>query len=366
MTCNQRRFKCPYSLRLLLSVAVWASCVLSVDAQLHERSERLRHQIDSLQTAADTLLRKKSLPGKLLNRLDQRDERALLKRDTNYIRKPREHWSVRLRCNMSGTKVHMLGAQEGIDYNCELDAQMKATMTAGISWRGFSASVALNPLKLAGIYKDYELNLNAYGNRFGIDAFFSHAKNLEGDASYGDVERTIEKGIVSQRWLNVTGYYAFNHRRFSFPAAFSQSQIQLRSAGSFMLGATWLLGRLFSEQHLVTGENVPMKVNLCQLGIGAGYGYNLVVGKGWMIHLSTVPHLVLYNRVRLTIDDEKQKAPFRFPNIINIGRVALVRNVRHHFYGFSGVVTNTVAGDDERLRLVNVKWIARASYGIRF
>lgn len=31
-------------------------------------------------------------------------------------------------------------------------------------------------------------------------------------------------------------YYIFNHRRFSYPAAYSQSTVQRRSAGSMLLG----------------------------------------------------------------------------------------------------------------------------------
>jgi len=354
----------PHLLLLLTAAALLAP--LHADAQESSRRERLRQHIDSLQTVADTMLRRRELPGRVHNRLDRRDERARLHRDSNYIVKPADHWNVKLRANISGTNIHISGTNDGADYRCRLGAQLKTTMTLGISWRGFSTSVALNPLKLAGLYKDYELNLNAYGNRFGVDAFFSNAKNLEGTATLGDEERDIAKGVVSQRWFNLTAYYSFNHRRFSFPAAFSQSQIQVRSAGSFMLGATWLIGRLASAEHLITGQAVPMKIHLHQLGIGAGYGYNFVLPRGWMIHVSDVPHLVLYNRVRLLINDAEQKAPFRFPNVINIGRLAVVRNVGNHFYGFSGVVTNTLAGNLRTLRFTDVKWMARASYGIRF
>lgn len=43
--------------------------------------------------------------------------------------------------------------------------------------------------------------------------------------------------------LNLTGYYTFNHRRFSYPAAFTQSYIQRRSAGSWLAGISYQSSR---------------------------------------------------------------------------------------------------------------------------
>ena len=45
----------------------------------------------------------------------------------------------------------------------------------------------------------------------------------------------LPEGILQVKTLNVNAFYVFNYRRFSYPAAFSQSYIQRRSAGSFLL-----------------------------------------------------------------------------------------------------------------------------------
>ena len=44
--------------------------------------------------------------------------------------------------------------------------------------------------------------------------------------------------------LTLNAYYAFNGRRFSYPAVFSQSWMQKRSCGSLMLGASFMGGVL--------------------------------------------------------------------------------------------------------------------------
>ncbi|MBQ8127243.1 MAG: DUF4421 family protein [Prevotella sp.] len=38
--------------------------------------------------------------------------------------------------------------------------------------------------------------------------------------------------------LNVNGYYIFNRRHFSYPAAFAHSYVQRRSAGSLVLAVS--------------------------------------------------------------------------------------------------------------------------------
>ena len=51
-----------------------------------------------------------------------------------------------------------------------------------------------------------------------------------------DVIRGTDFGGLTSTIKGFNLYYIFNHRRFSYPAAFSQSTIQRRSAGSPLLG----------------------------------------------------------------------------------------------------------------------------------
>jgi len=297
--------------------------------------------------------------------LNHRLDRKKFSYDTAFIRKPEQHLTLSVRGNLSGTTANYEGQSDGTAYRCELNAQMKTTISVAASYRGLSAALAVNPLKLAGIYKDFELNLNAYGNRMGVEAYLTSSRNFEGMSEYGDATRDIAKGKVSQRMLNVSAYYSFNNRRFSFPAVFTRSQIQRRSAGTLLLGATWQLGNISAHENLVFGGAQEADINISQIGLGAGYAYNLAAGKGWLIHFSAIPHIVLYNHLNLVVDDEKHKAPYRFPNLITIGRVAVIRNHGRCFYGFTAVSNSTMAGDAEQMRMVNVKWLTRICYGWR-
>ena len=159
--------------------------------------------------------------------------------DTNYISRPMTKWTLKARYNLSGTKIEAEGVENGRHFRSELTADNKSTLSVAVSYLGFSVSAALNPAKLMGKYNDYEVNINSYGNRFGWDFIYQDARNFTGWHDHEGVGRIeLPADMLSVKTLNLNAYYAFNGRRFSYPAAFSQSYIQRRSAGSFLLAAS--------------------------------------------------------------------------------------------------------------------------------
>lgn len=94
-------------------------------------------------------------------------------------------------------------------------------------------------------------------------------------------------------------YYIFNHRRFSYPAAYSQSTVQRRSAGSMLLGIGYTehelevnwdkLTNLVDEKlnKNLTNGGTPeakidsslmfSKVKYSDVNVTCGYAYNWVL-----------------------------------------------------------------------------------------
>lgn len=162
-----------------------------------------------------------------------------VKYDTAYIVRPQTKWTVIARLNVSGATIETEGIDNGQYYQSEMEANSKATLSLGVGYQGFTLSLALNPAKLMGKYNDYELNFNCYRRSFGFDVIYHDAKNFTGWYDQEGMERVeLPDGMLHVQTLNVNAYYAFNNRRFSYPAAFSQSYIQRRSAGSFLLAAS--------------------------------------------------------------------------------------------------------------------------------
>ena len=100
--------------------------------------------------------------------------------DTMYIARPQTKWTITARMNESGAKLEGEGIDAGQHFHSEMEANRKATLSMGISYLGLSLSAALNPAKLLGRYRDYELNFNSYGRSFGFDIIYQDAKNFTG------------------------------------------------------------------------------------------------------------------------------------------------------------------------------------------
>lgn len=337
----------------------------TADTTSISQTERLHHQIDSLRG----IVRGKLMENKTVrladSLLDARDQRAKLKYDTTYITKPRERWTFKVRGNVSGSTLHTRGMLAGNDIDADLIADVKTTLSVSAAYRGFGLGVSLNPMKLAGKNKDFEYNLNSYSNRYGFDVIYTSANTYHGNASYNNMDFDVKTGQVGLDLLTLNGYYSFNHRHFSFPAAFSQSQIQLKSCGSWMIGATMLYGRTTIKDDIVENGS-ENKIRMFNIGVGAGYAYNFVLQKGWLLHISCIPEIVFITKSKMTVNGEEQHAPFKFPNLIVVSRAAVVKNYKTNFIGLTFVLNNNLIGDRDKLQILNNKWRVRAFWGFHW
>lgn len=280
--------------------------------------------------------------------------------DTAYIMRPRTKWTVKARFNLSGATIESEGIDNGQHFKSEMTADYKSTLSMGISYLGISLNTALNPAKLLGKYNDYELNINSYGNRFGWDFIFQNAHNFTGWHDHEGMERIeLPADMLSVKTLNLNAYYAFNGRRFSYPAAFSQSYIQRRSAGSFLLAASGM------GQQAKLDWNQKMELKMTNIGMGAGYGYNYVPAQGWLLHISGLPTFIVYSKTSMTFGDSRVPLHYHFPEVIITGRGAVVRQRGNKFYGLSMVYNFTNIGNEESLAFHNQKWRIRAFFGFR-
>ena len=280
--------------------------------------------------------------------------------DTAYITRPATKWTVTARMNVSGAKIETEGLDNCQHFKAEMQANRKATVSVGVSYLGISLSASLNPAKLMGKYHDYELNFNSYGRRFGFDIVYQDAKNFTGWHDHDGMERiTLPDGVLSVKTLNLNAFYVFNSRRFSYPAAFSQSYIQRRSAGSFLLAASAM------GQHATHDWDQEMQLKMTNISLGAGYGYNYVPGQGWLLHISALPTFIVYSNTSMTFGDTRVPLHYHFPEVIITGRGAAVYQWSNKFIGMSMLFNFTNVGHKESLAIHNIKWHIRTTFGLR-
>lgn len=293
-----------------------------------------------------------------------------VKYDTAYIGRPDARWTIKFRGNLSGADMRTTTVTDGVENRSRVTADCRGTLSMAVAYRGLGLGVAVNPAKFAGKCKDFEYNLNSYSNRYGFDVVFLSSKTYHGYKA-ADAERIdIHKGQISQNALNLNFYYAFNYRRFSFPAAFSQSYIQKRSAGSWMIGASFDGSKT---------ELNDMTIRLNEFAVGAGYAYNLVIARHWLCHLSALPTMTIYShdytKTRTSADEGngqtttntvRHDMKYHFPSAIITGRGAVVYSWRNKFAGATAVYNYSVAGNEDHLKVRRNKWRVRMFFGFRF
>ena len=325
-----------------------------------------------------------SLFQRLDSLLDVRDMRTKL--DTNYVSRPDKHWNLRLINNISGNNFNLRVVDNIFDskyvFYFRFKDPLRHTMTLSANYRGLAVSFAFNPASMFGKKTSTEINVNSYGNHFGLDFLYESNGKFEGKIE-ADGEDFELASIVREKSLTINAYYAFNGKKFSYPAAFSQSYLQKRSAGSLMAGLSYNRGSVSviddgePDSQLYGSEegdpdsdsydpNDVEKIKMSYASVGLGYGYNFVPNRKWLFHISTLPSIVFWreNKLIKTIGVEMLKATF--PEITIVARGSIVHYFKHFFMGLTVVYNYTSAGDYEFIRLSHNKWRARLILGKRF
>jgi len=277
--------------------------------------------------------------------------------DENYVEP--QHYNFSAMVQLTHTyDIYQLKSSTGQRLTLAPSPTMKVGPYFG--WRWVFAGYTID-LKNLGtrITSKQEWDLSLYSATIGLDLFYRRTGN---DYKIRDVRIGDDKNLkarlegVSFDGLSVgiTGfnlYYIFNHRRFSYPAAFSQSTCQKISCGSWLAGIGYTHNSLeFDHEKLerlveqysssTTTEQLDSglmfnSVKYDDFSVTGGYAYNWVFAKNWLACASASLGLA-YKR---SVGDAEQKRGFRFNNfnLDGIGRFALVYNNMRWYAGASVV-----------------------------
>ncbi len=197
--------------------------------------------------------------------------------------------------------------------------------------------------------KRTEFSLNIYSSIIGGDLFFRKNDNsvrLHGIYGMGEeLDEFDEKvGGFSVDIKGVNLYYIFNHRRFSYPAAYSQSTNQRRSAGSMIAGFCYSNRKMrLVDDHLpqvvrdtLIGSPLDFnEIHYSDYGISLGYAYNWVFARNCLANISFSP-TISYKKSHLENDTEALPIHRKF-NVDFIGRAAVTWNNGKYYVGGSWV-----------------------------
>ena len=279
--------------------------------------------------------------------------------DSTFIAHPETKLVVTPRAIANGFGIYNNNTSGDVAYDAFKSSRRKLSLGADVGFSGLSAGFGVNPLKQNSSkrYRDHFYTFNFYGNRFCADALYEDNRSLDGTLRRQGEWTPLPEGVISHKSISVNGYYVFNWERFSYPAAFTQSFIQKKSAGS-LLGAVTYTGSRFriNPWELLDSETTEAGINI--LCLGAGYGYNLVTPHSWTIHISAIPAMGWFM---------PQASASLLAGTIT-GRVAVVKNfARDRIYAsFSAYEVGLLAFESTRFSYGQMLWDARFRLGFRF
>lgn len=256
--------------------------------------------------------------------------------DTSYIWRPQEKWLFRTRSDVSRAFLFSRGLDQIDGVAAHLASEPRFKQNIGIGYRGFVIGIGGNPFQKSS---DKEFAFRVYKNRFGVDLSYGILGSLQGDMSLYGMDFAVEKNSFRAHCVNLSGYYAFNWRRFSMPAAMNQSYIQRRSAGSPLATAAFrFIGTGFyrSRQKDYTVFNTRSVF----FGVGGGYGYNWVPSEHWLLHLSVTETLGLAGPTWVYYLDSRTRCRSRFPSLLTTGNIAVIYYYKRLYAGAYCVVDN--------------------------
>lgn len=340
------------------------------------------------------------------------DSMAVKGIDPRYIEVPERPWQVVLRGNMNQSIVsmHTEGSIEGTDYSAQPYLKTRPSRYVGlwVAYRGHGVGFTRNVGGDKGSYLTVGAMARAYGYNVRIHTFESSTPRLDLDSDIvpeEHKEKWDEVQLITPikvRTVFADGYYLFNNKHFSYAAAYKQSVLQKRSAGSLMAGAMFYYGSIDYASH-TNGDLIYLmhglgRVKMWQGSIGVGYAYNWVPTPGLLLNAMVMPMFTFVNKIKAygygtNVEQLKDEAIFMDDNIddetwdkwfygnlriapmgdrtfnsgmtVNLdARVSVSYNFGRYFIGAFGQFTNMRYSHHSSHGYLN-DWFINTSFGLR-
>jgi len=282
--------------------------------------------------------------------------------DTAYIEPQHYNYTLMLQ-NTNTYEMYRLESKSGQSITFAPKPTVKVGPYVGWRWVFLGYTFDINHINNGNNKK--ELDLSLYSSLFGIDLYYRKTGNdyRISEAHLADgINRRILKGIpFSGLSVGIKGfdiYYIFNHKKFSYPAAFSQSTCQKRSCGSPLIGIGYTshtidldyekLADVVESSIEERGYEAKLdsglmfnKVRYTSYSVSGGYAYNWVFAHNWLFAASLSVALA-YKRSAgdLRYKSEFSLRDFKFGdlNIDGVGRFGVVWNNTKLYAGASTIL----------------------------
>ena len=257
----------------------------------------------SAQTGVHKLLKKMST---------KKDSMVVRGVDRRYIDIPDQPWLIMLRGNISQTIVSMKTNGSVLDEEYDNDTRLVTRPSKKIGFKVGYRGCGIGYMVNVGGNKGTRLTLGATGKSYSLNVRYHSFENSHPDIDMVSDLLTEEDLVemknvklidpIKVKTLLADAYYMFNGKKFSYAAAYKQSVIQKRSAGSLIVGGMFN----YTDINYAADSNGDLiflmhglgRVKLWQGSVGVGYAYNWVPCRGLLINVMAMPMLTFVNKLK--------------------------------------------------------------------
>lgn len=228
------------------------------------------------------------------------------KKDTNYIENYYNDLIFRL---YSGEKTHSIDLNDlSSPYHLKYLPNGYFNLGAGVNFRSFGLSLATKvPIFQNSEYKHGEtkrfgIQSYIYSSKFTVDLLTSFLKgyylvNSSAHLSSYTKDKDYQRPDISSANIGISLNYIFNNSRFSYKAAFSDTERQKKSAGSLIAGGSIISYRTKADSAIVPREidqkyflksRDVSKSGVLAFNANVGYAYSLVFLRNGIFTLSYI------------------------------------------------------------------------------
>lgn len=312
--------------------------------------------------------------------------RGLDSLEDDYIEPQHYDWSVMVQATRNFEDFILSSNGQSVMFSP--DQRIKVGPYFGWRWVFLGTTFDLKNISLFGNSAKREIDFSIYSSQVGVDLFYRRTgkdyKLRQVRMGYGIDGSKFEDVPFDGISVGITGvnaYYIFNHGRFSYPAAFSQSTCQKLSCGSWLAGAGFtkntldldfgqlkelLENRLEGDMEVKLDSGMMFdRIEYYDISLSVGYAYTWVLRRNLCFCASGQAAVAYKSSYGDTAEGNDQGFSFGKVNLDGIGRFSLVYNNTRWYTGLSAIMrTNNYR--TERFTANNIFGSINAFVGYNF
>ncbi len=274
--------------------------------------------------------------------------------DTAYVRTFKKSVSITIPVSSRFLRFNLVDWASGNTLKYSPNSSYDLGFSLSSRWATFQLltgiSIYENYKNQKGETRFHDTQFNIYGARVTSDIFYQdyrgfYIRNSLSYPVYNSKNRYAVRKDIHAVSFGVSSYYIFNSKKFSYRNAFAFTEVQKKSAGSFLAGTYYFLFNVKGDSSMVGFPFRPVFDSLAYIqdatlqtyGINIGYIHTFVFFKRFYTTISLVQGIGLEQTL---YKDDKQKSfssPLKGAAKINC-RYALGYNFGRFYAGTMGIL----------------------------